>query len=150
MPSFTPQDADRIRAAAREIIAAHRIPGISIGVVYGQDLVFAEGFGFADIEAQTPQAPERRQRIASITKTMVGLCAMALVDEGKLRLEDRVVDLLPEVAFEGPASAMTVRHLLTHTSGIGEAPTVDGLKFSLRPTLAAMPLPVTSALEPKG
>lgn len=133
MPTFTPQDFDRIRAAAREVIAEHRLPGMSIGVVSGQDLVFAEGFGFADIESQRPQAPELRQRIASITKTMVGLCALALVDEGKLRLEGRVVDLLPEVSFEGPASTMTVRHLLTHTSGIGEAPTIEGLKTVASP-----------------
>lgn len=137
MPTFTPQDADRIRAAAHEMIAEYRLPGMSIGVVYGQDLVFAEGFGYADIEAQTPQEPERRQRIASITKTMLGLCALALVDEGKLRLEDRVVDLLPEVAFEGPAASMTVRHLLTHTSGIGEAPTVEGLKTVAAPARTA-------------
>lgn len=133
MPTFTPQDAGRIRDAAREAIDEHRLPGMSIGVVYGQELVFAEGFGYADIEAKKPQTPELRQRIASITKTMVGLCALSLVDEGKLRLGDRVVDLLPEVAFEGPASSMTVRHLLTHTSGIGEAPTIEGLKTVASP-----------------
>jgi CubicO group peptidase (beta-lactamase class C family) len=128
MPTFTPQDFDRIRAAARALVEDNRLPGLSIGVVSGDDLVFAEAFGHADIESKEPLHIERRQRIASITKTMVGLCAMAVVDEDKLRLEDRVVDLLPEVAFEGPAEAMTVRHLLTHTSGIGEAPTIEGLR----------------------
>lgn len=150
MPTFTPQDFDRIRAAAREVIAEHRLPGISIGVVSGQDLVFAEGFGYADIESQTPQSPERRQRIASITKTMIGLSALALVDEGKLRLEDRVVDLVPDLAFEGPASAMTVRHLLTHTSGIGEAPTVEGLKHVAAPARVAETPGTFADLYPSG
>jgi CubicO group peptidase (beta-lactamase class C family) len=128
MPTFSPQDLDRIRSTARDIVAQHRLPGLAIGVVAGDELVLAEGFGYADIESKTPQQPERRQRIASITKTMVGLCTLALVDEGKLRLDDRVVDLLPDVRFEGPASGIAVRHLLTHTSGIGEAPTIEGLR----------------------
>jgi CubicO group peptidase (beta-lactamase class C family) len=127
MREFTTADADRIRAAAVEVIDEHHLPGVSIGVVIGDDLVFSEGFGVADIEAQTPMQPGRRQRIASITKTMVGLCVMAAVDEGKLRLEDRIVDLLPEIVFGGPAGEITVRHLLTHTSGIGEAPTAARL-----------------------
>jgi CubicO group peptidase (beta-lactamase class C family) len=124
---------DRIRTAAGDAIEKHHVPGISIGVVRGDDLVFCEGFGYADIEAKTPMDPARRQCIASITKTMVGLCTMALVDEGRLRLEDRVVDLLPDVTFDGPAETMTVWHLLTHTGGIGEAPTVEALRNVVNP-----------------
>jgi CubicO group peptidase (beta-lactamase class C family) len=78
-------------------------------------------------------SPEHRQCIASITKTMVGLSIMALVDEGRLRLEHRVVDLLPDVKFDGPASSMTLQHLLTHSSGIGEAPTQDRLNNAVNP-----------------
>jgi CubicO group peptidase (beta-lactamase class C family) len=52
---------------------------------------------------------------------------MALVDEGRLSLDDLVVQRLPDVAFHGPGDSLTVRHLLTHTGGIGEAPTEDDL-----------------------
>lgn len=143
--------AARIRAAAAELINTHRIPGISIGVVQGDDLVFCEGFGVADIESGEPMSPERRQRIASITKTMVGLSAMAAVDDGKLRLDDRVIDLLPEVRFQGPADTMTVRHLLTHTSGIGEAPTIARLADVANPDRAAIQQPGDfSTLYPDG
>ena len=136
MERFIEADFDRIRAAAQSSIEKHQIPGISIGVVQGDDLVFCEAFGHADIEAKTPMDPARRQCIASITKTMVGLCTMALVDEGRLRLEDRVVDLLPDLKFEpafgGSAETMQVWHLLTHTGGIGEAPTGSRDPFALR------------------
>lgn len=143
--------AARIREAAAEIIDTHRVPGLSIGVVQGDDLVFCEGFGVADIESQEAMSPERRQRIASITKTMVGLAAMAAVDEGKLRLDDRVAELLPDVRFDGPVGTMTVRHLLTHTSGIGEAPTMERLRDVANPDRAAIQQPGDfSTLYPDG
>ncbi|MCH8186135.1 MAG: beta-lactamase family protein [Chloroflexi bacterium] len=118
-------DVERIRATVGALVKAHDLPGLAVGVVSGDDLVYAEGFGFADIESRRPQDPALRQRIGSITKTMLGLCTMALVEEGKLSLDDRVVDRLPEVEFQGPAETLAIRHLLTHTGGIGEAPTMD-------------------------
>jgi CubicO group peptidase (beta-lactamase class C family) len=133
MNQLTTADFDRIRTAAHDALKKHQIPGMSVGVVQGDDLVFCEGFGYSDIEARTPMDPARRQCIASITKTMLGLCAMALVDEGRLRLEDRVVDLLPDVRFDGPAETMTIWHLLTHTSGIGEALTQEQLANVVNP-----------------
>ena len=136
MASFTNNDAERVRAAAAAVVAEHHLPGISIGVVSGTNLVFCEGFGCADIESREPMDPRRRQRVASITKTMTGFAVMALVDEGKLALDDRVVDRLPEIAFDGPSDRMTIRHLLTHTSGIGEAPTLDRLAATVNPNTA--------------
>jgi CubicO group peptidase (beta-lactamase class C family) len=120
---FTQQDAARLRDVANSALRDLKPAGFAVGVVEGPNLVFAEGFGFADIESRRPQHPDLRQRIGSITKTMVGLCVMALVDEGRLSLDDRLVDLVPEVTIDGDAEAVTLRHLLTHTAGIGEVPT---------------------------
>lgn len=139
--TLTPQDATTIRAAARDAVARHRLPGIAIGVVRGDAVVFCEAFGYAEIETQQPFTVGRRHRIASITKTMVGLCLMALVDEGKLSLDDHIVDLLPDVAFRGPAGGITLRHLLTHTSGIGEAPTPERLRDVAAPARAGITPP---------
>lgn len=115
-------DSARLRDTMGRLVEEHHLPGLAVGVIADEDLVFAEGCGYADIESERPQSPDLRHRIGSITKTMVGPCAMALVEEGRLNLRDRVVDLLPDVAFHGPAESMTVWHLLTHTSGIGEMP----------------------------
>lgn len=125
--SFSQADADRLRAAAESAVKRERLPGLAIGVVEGDDLMYSEGFGFADIESAAPMTPEHRHRIASITKTMLGLCVMALVEEGRLSLEARVPELLPDIQFKGPADGLTVRHLLTHTGGIGEAPNPEDL-----------------------
>jgi CubicO group peptidase (beta-lactamase class C family) len=97
MQETTSIDAARISDTVSKLVEKHHLPGIAVGVVSGEELMYAEGFGWADIESKRPQAPEVRQRIGSITKTMVGLSAMALVEEGRLRLEDRVVDLLPDM-----------------------------------------------------
>ncbi len=121
-------DIARIRSAVESAVDEYHLPGIAVGVVSGGELVYAEGFGYADIESKHPQDPALHQRIGSITKTMVALCAMALVDEGPLSLDDRVVDRLPDMTFHGPAEAVTIRHLLTHTSGIGEVPMPEQLR----------------------
>jgi len=126
--SFTAADADRVRNAVSAAVEDLRMPGVGVGVVAGQDLVFAEGFGFADIESGRKQDPHLRQRIGSITKTMVGLSTMALVDEGRLKLTDRLADLVPEVTLHGDGAGVTVRHLLTHTSGIGEVAMPDEMR----------------------
>ncbi len=124
----------RVRAAAAAALDEYHLPGLSVGVVHGADLVFCESIGLADIESAIATDPARRHRIASVTKTMVGLCTMALVDEGRLSLDDRVVTLLPDVVFNGPAETMTIRHLLTHTSAIGEAPTAETLADTVDPS----------------
>ena len=127
MSTFTTADIDRVRATAASLIDEYHLPGMSTGVVSSDGILYAEGFGHAEIETRRPQGPYLRQRIGSITKTMVGLCAMALVEEGKLRLNDRLVDRLPDLAenFTGPAETVLVRHLMTHTNGIGEAPRME-------------------------
>jgi CubicO group peptidase (beta-lactamase class C family) len=109
-------------------VEEHHLPGLGVGVVQGDELMFAEGFLYADIESQRRQDPGVRQRIGSITKTMTALCLMALVEEGRLSLDARIVDLLPDVTFHGPVESLTVKHLLTHTGGIGEAPNVADLR----------------------
>ncbi len=122
---LTSTDFDRIRETASSLVEKRHLPGLTIGVVQGDELVFAEGFGLADIESERPQSPALRHRIGSVTKTMTALCVMALADEGRLSLDDRIAALLPDVPLHGPAAGVTVRHLLTHTGGIGEAPTME-------------------------
>jgi CubicO group peptidase (beta-lactamase class C family) len=147
---FTPADAERLRTAARETLAEFHLPGVAIGVVAGQDLVFAEAFGFADIESGRPQNPALRQRIGSITKTMVSLCAMALVDEGRLSLSERLTDHIPELAFHGDGSGVTVRHLLTHTAGIGEVAMPDDVHDTVASLWSDAPDHDVLGLFPKG
>ncbi|MEO8456506.1 MAG: serine hydrolase domain-containing protein [Chloroflexota bacterium] len=127
MPKFNP-DIPRLRDAVQQIVDEKHMPGLGLGVVAGGELVHAEGFGHADIALGKPYTPDSRHRIGSVTKTMVALCAMALVDEGRLSLDALVPELLPDIEFKDNGSTLTVWHLLTHTGGIGEAPNLDDLK----------------------
>jgi D-alanyl-D-alanine carboxypeptidase len=112
-------------------VAQREQPGLSIGIVYDQDLVWAKGYGFADLERRLPATPSTVYRIASISKLFTATAIMQLRDAGKLRLDDPVSDRLPWFSIKktdegGPA--ITVRHLITHTSGLPRE--VDGVNWS--------------------
>ncbi len=72
-----------------------QLPGLSIAVLYGNDLVWSKAYGFADIQKRTPMTTESVFRIASITKTFTSTAIMQLRDQGKLRIDDPVVKPRP-------------------------------------------------------
>src|SRR5262245_43130861 len=95
-------------------------PGLSIGVVHDQDLIWAKGYGFADLQKKTPATPATLYRIASISKLFTSTAIMQLRDSGKLQLDDPVAKHLSwfklRQAHAGPV--ITIRHLITHTAGL--------------------------------
>ena len=101
---------------------AHREePGLSIGIVHDQELVWARGFGYADVNEQVAATAATRYRIASITKLFTSTGILMLRDAEKLQLDDPVEQHLPwfNIRQRFPdAPAITVRHLLTHTAGL--------------------------------
>ena len=97
------------------------LPGMSLGIVYDQELVYARGFGYSDLEQKTPATPQTIYRIASITKTFTSTALMQLRDAGKLGLDDPITQYLPWFKIQNrhpDAPAITIRHLITHTSGL--------------------------------
>lgn len=102
-------------------VAYRNVPSIAIGVVFDRELVWAKGFGFANVETQLAATPSTIYRMASVTKTFTATAIMQLRDAGKLHLDDPVVRHLPWFAIRNPfvdAPAITIRQLLTHTSGL--------------------------------
>jgi CubicO group peptidase (beta-lactamase class C family) len=102
-------------------IADRDLPGIAVGVVSGDELVWAQGFGMADRAAARPMAPDTRFRMASHSKLFTATSIMQLREQGKLRLDDPVSDYLPwfEVRNASPDDPpITIEHLLTHSSGL--------------------------------
>ncbi len=73
-----------------EHIEYHKIPGMSVGIVYDQDLIYAKSFGYSNTENKTLATPETIYRIASITKTFTATAIMQLRDQGKLKLNDLI------------------------------------------------------------
>src|SRR5215475_13924770 len=71
------------------------LPGASLGVVHDQELVWAAGFGWADVERRVPATAETRYRIASITKTFTATAILQLRDAGRLHVDDPLTRHLP-------------------------------------------------------
>ncbi len=119
-----PQIADATRVFdlwVEQHIAHRTVPGLSIAVVYDQELVWSKGYGFSDLESETPATPDTVYRIGSITKLFTSTAILQLRDQGKLRLDDPVSLHLPWFRVRNPfpdAPEITIRHLLTHTAGL--------------------------------
>jgi len=111
----------RIDAVVSRAIEEQRIVGATIMVARDGRIVYNKGFGLADKESCIPVREDTMFRLASMTKPIVSVAAMALVDQGRLSLDDPVTRWLPEFAPRLPGgrpAVITVRQLLTHTAGL--------------------------------
>ena len=105
------------------LLKKYDVPGGSLAISKDGRLVYARGFGFADIDSKTRVTPKSRFRIASVSKPFAGVAILTLVERGKLQLDDRVYDLIdpvplpPGTQIHPQTNEVTVRHLLQHTSG---------------------------------
>ena len=102
-------------------IAYRGLPGIAVGVVSDQQLVWSQGYGFADIKGKIPMTAATKFRIASHSKLFNATAVMQLREDGKLRLDDPVSKYLPWFKAK-PAGeddgVITIEQLLTHSSGL--------------------------------
>lgn len=104
-----------------------QIPGLSLAVVKAGTVVKAQGYGFANLETQALASAETAFKLGSLSKQFLASAILLLVQDGKVDLDAPVAKYLPETP---PAwQAITVRHLLTHTSGLPrEFPAFDPFK----------------------
>ncbi len=112
--------AERLFSAWMEGQLAYRgLPGIAVGVVSDQQLVWSTGFGFADVKAKIPMTPRTKFRMASHSKMFTAIAIMQLREEGKLSLDDPVVKYLPWFKAtsagddDGPITIEQLRNLST-------------------------------------
>ncbi|MBW3538629.1 MAG: serine hydrolase [Planctomycetes bacterium] len=107
-----------------DFMQRHRVPGAALAVTDRGRLVYARGYGYADLEARKPVEPTSLFRIASISKPITAVAILQLVEQGKLKLDDRVFDILkvePHLedgaSFDERLREVTIRQLLEHTGG---------------------------------
>src|SRR5437899_11551402 len=91
-------------------------PGASVAIIHKGKIVFAKGYGLANLEEKTPCGTNTNFRLASVTKQFTAMAVMILADHKKLSLGERLTDFFPE--FPEYGRQITVEHLLTHTSGL--------------------------------
>lgn len=111
-----PGKADKIDDYIIAQIKRLHVPGASIAIVRDGRITKAQGYGFANLELGSPATKETVYEIGSTSKQFTATAIMMLVEEGKVRLDDTITKYFPEApqAWRG----ITIRHLLTHTSGI--------------------------------
>src|SRR5438477_12990320 len=114
-PASSADVAPQVDAIFKPLLAPGS-PGFAVGVMQNGKLLFARGYGLADLAAKAPITPATDFRLASVTKQFTAMAVMLLVREGKLRYEQTLSEIFPE--FPQYGSKITVRHLLNHTSGL--------------------------------
>lgn len=122
--------ADSKRAAALAAIRSYgqahldhfRLPGMTLGVTTPDGLSMVMNFGYANADARTPITPDTLFQVGSISKLMNAAMIHQFAGEGRLRLTDRISDLLPAIPLP-KGNTIQVQHLLDHVAGIpGDAP----------------------------
>ena len=103
-------------------LQAHQVPGTALAVTRNSQLVYARGFGMADIQTRRPVEPDSLFRIASVSKPLTAVAVLQLVEKSKFELKDRIFDILPAKEWLPPKHdqrlrAITIRQLLHHTAG---------------------------------
>lgn len=131
-------DAAKLAAipeAIKPFIAQREISGAVLLVTTKDGVIHQSTVGESDLAAHTSMKPDDLFWIASMTKPMTGACILMLQEEGKLSIEDPVAKFIPEFANvkapSGKPANLTLRHLLTHTSGLAEA-TMDQQKAATK------------------
>jgi D-alanyl-D-alanine carboxypeptidase len=138
--------ADRVDDLIKAEMKRQNIPGLSLVVLKDGKIIKTAGYGSANIKLQIPATPETVYKIASVSKQFIATGIMLLVQEGRLSLDDPISKHL-----EGTLATwkgITIRHLLTHTSGIvREAPGFDPFKVQSDVDIikSAYPLPLRFA-----
>lgn len=111
----------RLDAVLDSWVHSERIVGATVLVLRDGETVYRRAAGHADREAGRPAGEDTIYRLASMTKAIVSATALALVDEGRLSLDDHVADWLPWFTprlTDGRKPDITIRQLMTHTSGL--------------------------------
>ncbi|MBP2158183.1 MULTISPECIES: serine hydrolase [Asticcacaulis] len=107
----------KIDAAAQTVIAINQTPSAQIAVVKDGEIVYSKAFGVASIDGNVKATTKSRYQIASVSKAFTAAAVLALVEDGKLSLDDTVSKWLPDLTS---ADQITVRQLISHTSGYSD------------------------------
>jgi CubicO group peptidase (beta-lactamase class C family) len=111
------------RQAMEEMIAEDQTPGVAVAVAVGGEVVWSEGFGFADVERGIEAVSKTRFGIGSISKTLTMAAVMSLVDDGLLDLDAPIEKYLADWPHAG--KSITVRRIAVHQSGLSDTFAID-------------------------
>src|SRR4029453_15566160 len=115
----SPKSAGAVEKA-RQIVLAHlteeNLPGLWVAIGVDGDIVWAEGFGFADLKTSVPVTPNHRFRIGTASTVLTSAAAGLLLEDGRLKLDHEIQTYVP--AFSKKQWPVTLRELMGHTAGV--------------------------------
>jgi CubicO group peptidase (beta-lactamase class C family) len=152
LPALAAPELPGVSAAMQATVDAHEIAG-AVTLVASRDKVLHFGTtGLADIASHKPMTPDALFWIASMTKPVTSAAVLMLQDEGKLNINDPVAKYLPEFAAlktpSGQPANLTIRQLLTHTSGLADPRAAATSRMKTLRELAAFLLTQPMQFEP--
>ena len=116
----------------RQILRTHlteqNLPGLSVAVGVGGDIVWAEGFGWADLEDRVPVAPDKTFRIGTASTALTSAAVGLLLEKGRLKLDEVIQTYVP--AFPQKQWPVTLRQLMGHTAGVANDGGDEGPLFT--------------------
>lgn len=116
----------RLDQVITDYMQVHQIPGLAVGIVQGSEIVYKKGFGVKSLFSQEKIEEFSLFHMASIAKTFVGFAVMQLVSENKIQLDDFVMKHLPYFHLKDERDKeITIRHLVTHSSGLPNEPDLE-------------------------
>jgi CubicO group peptidase (beta-lactamase class C family) len=109
---------------AKEQVHAGRAPGVAVGIVEDGRIVYAHGFGFADLSKHVPMTPDTQFYAGGLTRQFTAAAVLLLVQDGKLALDDHVSKYVPEFRL---GATITIAQLLAQTSGLPPSSRIPGV-----------------------
>lgn len=110
----------------------HKVPGATVAVTRGEKLVYARGFGYADVDKKEAVQPGSLFRVASVSKPFTAVAILQLVEQGKLKLDDKIFALLGKTPNGDPRlNDITILQLLQHTGGWDRGKSFDPMFRSI-------------------
>jgi len=115
MDEKIPSDVQkRIEDFIAQWMTDNKVPGLSLSIVKGDEILYAHGFGARDLNDNLPATEDTLYGMASVTKSFTGLAVLKLVERGELSLDDKITDHVP-IEWD---NNVTIHDLLTHSSGM--------------------------------
>jgi serine beta-lactamase-like protein LACTB len=130
----------RARQIVRAVLSEQNLPGLSVAVGVAGDLVWAEGFGWADVETRAPVTPQTRFRMGTASTALTSAAVGVLLENDRVKLDEQIQAYVPQ--FPKKPWPVTLRQLMGHVSGVGIEAADDWRLSSQRCERAADALPV--------
>lgn len=136
-PDRYAQVAAQLQKLSQYEVSEKRLPGLSLALVDDQQIVWAQGFGFADPDKKSAATAETVYRVGSVSKLFSDIAIMQLLERGQLDLDAPVTKYLPDFHPKNPfGTPITLRELMSHRAGLVREPPVGSYFDSTEPSLA--------------